>query len=179
MRRLFQNSLTILDSSRVWLNMLSFLLLLTSASLAQGAADETFVGPLPKSVVLKTLIRYDITTLEQKLKGNHSKFAPYIQEIVKRTKQIMLKLGTPVNLEIIGIEYFPHNLTTWGSLVQLNKDIKETRFVSYFYYGPMGVASIGEACQTNGHAIVLAPAWCIGSAENTWAHELGHQLGLG
>ena len=79
--------------------MLFFVLLLTIVSLAQGTTAETFVGPLPKSVVLKTLIRYDKETLERKLKGNHSKFTPYIEEIVKRTKQIMLKLDIPVNLK--------------------------------------------------------------------------------
>ena len=168
----------------VWLNMLSFVLLLTIFSLVQGATDKTFVGPLPKSVVLKTLIRYDSQTLERKLKGNHSKFTPYIEEIVKRTKQIMLKLEIPVNLEMIGIEYFPHNVTTFSSVLQLNRDMKETRFVSYFSYnsgkvrGGGGVAGIGTACRTDGWAIVLIGAYCFGEAEKLWAHELGHTIGL-
>ena len=80
--------------------------------------------------------------------------------------------------------YFPHNITTFGSVLQLNRDMKETRFVSYFSYnsgkvrGAGGAARLGEACRTDGWAIVLVGAYCIGQAEKVWAHELGHQIGL-
>ena len=164
--------------------MLSCVLGLTLVSFAQEATAELFVGPLPKFVVLKTLIRYDSTVLENRLKGNHANFTPYIDEVILRTKKAMMNLDIPVNLEIIDIEYFPHNITTFGSALEFNRDMQETRFVSYISDNPGkirgggGVANHGDACKTDGNATVLIGMYPFSIMENTWAHELGHQIGL-
>ena len=168
--------------------MLFFVIQLIIFSLAQKAAAEPFVGPLPKSVVLKTLVRYDQSILERRLGGDHANFTPYIDKVVLRTKEIMLKLDIPVNLEIIGIEYFPQNITSLSVIDKYNVESRETRFVSYFsdtyskVHGVAGVAkNYGVACKTDGNALVVLSGNVLSMIPYyipTWAHELGHTLGF-
>ena len=167
--------------------MLFFAIQLTISSLAQKAAAEPFVGPLPKSVVLKTLVRYDPSILEGRLGGAHANFTPYIDKVVLQTKEIMLKLDIPVNLEIIGIEYFPQNITSLSVIDKYNVESRETRFVSYFSdtskaHSNAGVAKgLGVACKTDGRAYVLLSGHVLSMMRYfipTWAHEIGHTLGF-
>ena len=179
---------TVQEISLPWLVMLFFAIQLTIFSLAQKAAAEPFVGPLPKSVVLKTLVRYDPSILEGRLGGAHANFTPYIDKVVLRTKEIMLKLDIPVNLEIIGIEYFPQNITSLSVIDKHNVESRETRFVSYFSdtyskaHGVGGVAKgYGVACKTDGRAYVVLSGHVLSMIPyymTTWAHELGHTLGF-
>ena len=156
--------------------------------LAVGEAIVNFFkGPLPESVVLKTVVVYDKSVLEN-YKGDHEKIRAWFDQLIPRTKEVMSKLDTSVILEVAAIEYL--NKTMSGREGKVPKDqrpAKERIHLSYFVNALHstdgsklnGWAMTGSACETNGDAVnfnAMFPE--VGMSVRVWAHEIGHTLGL-
>ena len=156
--------------------------------LAVGEAIVNFFkGPLPESVVLKTVVVYDKSVLEYYM-GDHEKIRAWFDQLIPRTKEVMSKLDTSVILEVAAIEYL--NKTISGREGKIPKDQRpadERIQLSYFInalHKPDGSrlngwAMTGSACETNGDAVNFNAMFPdVGLSVRVWAHEIGHTLGL-
>ena len=145
---------------------------------------------LPSRVLLKTNIKYDNSLLEH-FDNSHKKTEDWINAVVQFAKPRMFhkSLTIRVVLEIGEVSHINETLkATREKLHYLRDKLEKTRepLTSYFCKdigrGLNGYAFIGAACDSRGQAININELYSTTESElktaRTFAHELGHNIGM-
>ena len=150
--------------------------------------SASFSGPLPSKVILKTDIKYDNSLLKH-FSNSHQRTKNWINKIVGLTQirmyhdtikmKVTIKVGTVSHID----DSFKADLEDFKKLLKKRKP----RLTSYFCEdiggtSTVGFAYIGAACSRAGYAINVVELHSrvntdISSAK-TFAHELGHTIGM-
>merc|ERR1719369_2618588 len=148
-----------------------------------------WLGPIPSTVVLKTDVKYDNSLLEH-FDNSHEKTRDWVKKVIELAKPKFShdSLTIKVTLEVVEISHFNETLEASDEkLKHLQRSQWHRVLTSYFCkekvrLGAIGRAYLGSACHGWGFAVnineLYSPITPDMTTARTFAHELGHNLGM-
>jgi len=155
----------------------------------QGSWERRYTGPLPKSFTLETDMYYDNSLLER-FNNNHTSVRQWLSKVYELTKIRMVHpdLIMSVHLKRRKVEHLNDRIT--ASIKDLERLFPRgyKNVGSFFCYDicrewcDVGYAYGSSTCNTRGYGININEFYREDDSElytaMTWAHELGHNLGM-
>ena len=146
-----------------------------------------YSGPLPSQVILKTNVKYDNSLLGH-FQNSHQKTKDWINRVIGLAKPRMShnSLSIRIDLQIDGVDHIDETLKANRENIRYLKDKRVPSLTSYFCKdiggGIVGIAFLRAACRTDGYGVNINEMFTTVNSElrtaRTYAHELGHNVGM-
>ena len=149
--------------------------------------EGDFFGPLPTSVTVELVIKYDNRLLGEFL-GSHETAERYARRVVLKAAPKLAAFTPPVKLKVLVVEHLDMQVATDISTAiismveernQAGEHQRTAVLTGFLDYPLKGVALRGTACRRDGYALSITSR--LASAEQTaktFAHEIVHTLGV-
>ena len=149
--------------------------------------EGDFFGPLPTSVTVELVIKYDNRLLAEFL-GSHETAERYARRVVLKAAPKLAAFTPPVKLKVLVVEHLDRQVATDISTAiismveernQAGEHQRTAVLTGFLDYPLKGVALRGTACRRDGYALSITSR--LASAEQTaktFAHEIVHTLGV-